>query len=282
MGYGQFVNKNHFAYLMEMGFGLTLGMIVAGGVKRERILVYFGALMPIWTALVLSNSRGGLVAMLAQVISAGLLVTAGFKVSDREGRGGRLLQVLRSMPARILLILVLVVGVAWGTLWLGGDRLVTRISEGQKGLAASQLRDGASRNQIWKATWRMFAAHPITGVGLGGYWVAIPTFHNASGLMTPQEAHNDYLELRASGGSVGMGLAIWFLVVVIKRTKMNLQTSSGFRRAAVFGATLGLIGVAVHSLVDFGLHMIVNAVVFTALVVIATANVNRIPEGSRE
>jgi hypothetical protein len=79
-----------------------------------------------------------------------------------------------------------------------------------------------------------------------------------------------------------MGLAIWFLVVVIKRTKMNLQTSSGFRRAAVFGATLGLIGVAVHSLVDFGLHMIVNAVVFTALVVIATANVNRIPEGSRE
>lgn len=32
------------------------------------------------------------------------------------------------------------------------------------------------------------------------------------------------------------------------------------------------IGVAVHSLVDFGLHMIVNAQVFTTLVMIATSN----------
>src|SRR5712691_5296602 len=32
-GYGQFINKNHFAYLMEMGFGLALGMIL-GGVRR--------------------------------------------------------------------------------------------------------------------------------------------------------------------------------------------------------------------------------------------------------
>ena len=35
-GYGQFINKNHFAFLMEMAFGLALGMIVGGGVKREQ------------------------------------------------------------------------------------------------------------------------------------------------------------------------------------------------------------------------------------------------------
>lgn len=274
MGYGQFVNKNHFAYLMEMGFGLTLGLIVAGGVGRERILIYFGALLPIWTALVLSNSRGALVAMLAQVVSAGLLLTASYKTSDREDSGGRWIKALRSMPASIAMILVLVVGVVWGTLWLGGDRLVTKLSEGQKAMAASQLREGASRNQMWKATWQMFAAHPITGVGLGGYWVAIPTFHDASGLMTPQEAHNDYLELLASGGLVGTALAVWFLIVVIGRIRTNLQINNGFERAAVFGATLGLIGVSAHSLVDFGLHMIVNAVVFTALIVIATGKVH--------
>src|ERR1700674_2126257 len=29
-GYGQFINRNHFAFLMEMGFGLTLGMTLGG------------------------------------------------------------------------------------------------------------------------------------------------------------------------------------------------------------------------------------------------------------
>jgi hypothetical protein len=39
------------------------------------------------------------------------------------------------------------------------------------------------------------------------------------------------------------------------------------------GALIGIFGVAVHSLVDFGLHVTINALVLTALVVIATARV---------
>src|SRR5689334_25123788 len=53
-GYGQFINKNHFAYLMEMAFGLGIGVAL---MKRERLLIYLALLLPIWTALVLSNSR---------------------------------------------------------------------------------------------------------------------------------------------------------------------------------------------------------------------------------
>jgi O-antigen ligase len=117
----------------------------------------------------------------------------------------------------------------------------------------------------------MIKAHPILGVGMGGYWAAVPMFHNASGSMTPQEAHNDYLELLASGGLVGLGLGICFAVVVCKRTFLNLRAPNRFCRAACFGATIGIAGVAVHSLVDFGLHMIVNALTFTTLIVIATS-----------
>src|ERR1043166_811395 len=32
-GYGQFINKNHFAYLMEMAFGLVIGLALAAGIK---------------------------------------------------------------------------------------------------------------------------------------------------------------------------------------------------------------------------------------------------------
>src|SRR5215218_8072803 len=75
-GYGQFINKNHFAYLMEMAFGLGLGIILGGGAKRDRLMIYVALLLPIWTALVLANSRGGVLAMIAQIICAVLLLTS--------------------------------------------------------------------------------------------------------------------------------------------------------------------------------------------------------------
>ncbi len=269
-GFGQFINRNHFAFLMEMGFGLTLGIIIGGGVKRERVLIYVGALLPIWTALVLSNSRGGLLAMLAQIVTAVLLFTL-LPFSKNESTAPPRRRLVTSWLARVALMSVLILGVAIGTIWVGGDRLITRIEQGQEFAAVeAEIRQNARRNQIWRATWRMFSASPITGVGLGGYWTAIPTFHDASGLFTPQEAHNDYLELLASGGLVGFALGAWFLIVVFRKTRANLSSGAGFQRAACFGASLALVGVAVHSLVDFGLHMIANAAMFTALIVIAT------------
>jgi len=272
-GYGQFINKNHFAFLMEMGFGLTLGMILGGGSKREQALIYFAALLPIWTALVLSGSRGALVAMLAQVITAVLLLSAVLRIRHATGSLSKIMRISQSLPMRLVLLLVLICGVALGTLWLGGDQLATKIEASRIEFSSdkSESREGVSRNEIWRMTLIMFAAHPILGVGMGAYWAAVPVFHDASGTMTPQEAHNDYLELLASGGVVGAAIGIWFAVVVLRRTRQNLHSRNRFHQAACFGATVGIIGVAVHSLVDFGLHMIVNAFVFTTLVMIATS-----------
>jgi len=271
-GYGQFINKNHFAFLMEMGLGLTLGMIPGGAAKREQALIYFAALLPIWIALVLSGSRGGLVAMMAQVIAAVLLFRPVARTKHSTQFSSKALRVLQSFPIRLVLLLVLVGAVAFGTLWMGGDRLATQIEAAPKDFTADiASRQGVSRNEIWRLTLRMFAAHPILGVGMGGYWAAVPEFHDASGTMRPQEAHSDYLELLASGGLVGLGIGIWFVVAVSRRTRHNLRSTNRFRRAACFGAIIGIIGVAVHSLVDFGLHMMINALIFTTLIVIATS-----------
>jgi hypothetical protein len=40
------------------------------------------------------------------------------------------------------------------------------------------------------------------------------------------------------------------------------------------GAILGIVGVAAHSLVDFGLHMMANAVVFMSLIMLATTTLD--------
>ena len=256
-GYGQFINKNHFAYLMEMAFGLVIGLALAAGIKRERLLIYVALLLPIWTALVLSNSRGGILAMLVQIVSAALLL------------GSR----RQATVLRAALLVVLVAGALFGTFWLGGDRLASNFENATSELnpAETNMRAGVSRNEIWRATLKMFAAHPITGVGLGGYWIGITAYHDASGLMTPQEAHNDYLELLSSGGLVGLAIGVWFALMLIRAVRANLAIDTGYIRALRFGAILGITGVAAHSLVDFGLHIMVNAIVFVSLIMIATA-----------
>lgn len=243
-GYGQFINKNHFAYLMEMAFGLGLGLAIAGGIKRERLLMYFALLLPIWTALVLSNSRGGILAMLVQIVVAALFLMS-----------------WQSVVLKAVLVIVLVAGILVGTLWLGGDRLASNLEAATNELSTTSA--GASRNEIWRATLKMFAAHPILGVGLGGYWIGITAYHDASGLMTPQEAHNDYLELLSSGGVIGFAIGVWFVIAVIRAARQNTNK-------AQLGAILGIAGVAAHSLVDFGLHILVNAIVFLSLIMIAT------------
>jgi O-antigen ligase len=265
-GYGQFVNKNHFAYLMEMAFGLGLGIILAGGVKRDRVMIYVALLLPIWTGLVLANSRGGILAMLTQIVVAALLLLS---FSSRSSQTSR---VARSVALKAMLIVILVGGVLFGTFWVGGDRLASNFEGARSEFNPDTSRDGVSRNEIWRASFKMFAAHPILGVGLGGYWIGITRYHDASGLMTPQEAHNDYLELLSSGGLIGFAIGVWFAVIAIRMVRTNLSTDRGFKRAVRLGAVLGVTGVAAHTLVDFGLHIIINALIFVTLIMMSTTS----------
>ncbi|HWN11879.1 MAG TPA: O-antigen ligase family protein [Pyrinomonadaceae bacterium] len=272
-GYGQFINRNHFAYLMEMGFGLALGLVVGGGVRRDQGLIYLAALLPLWTGLVLCNSRGGLIAMLAQITAAVLLFTTVTPLENAATASSRAARLLKSKTAQLALLVILVGGVIFGTLWMGGDQLAARLAATGNELPSARVesRDGVRRNEVWVSTWRMFAANPIVGVGMGAYWARVPEFHDASGAMTPQQAHNDYLELLASGGLIGLTIGVWFVLSLFRSTRENLRSPNRFRRAAAFGATMAIVGVAVHSLADFGLHLLINALVFTTLVVIAAS-----------
>jgi O-antigen ligase len=274
-GYGQFINRNHFAFLMEMSLGLTLGLVAGGGVRRNRLLLYIAAIVPMWTTLVLSNSRGGILSMLGQLIFIALL----FKTvrprqestNPHQAASGRLQRLVSSSVVRVALVVCLVVVVAVGIVWVGGDTLVSRL-EIVPGEISEEggLHQGERRIEIWRATWQMIKAHPVTGVGFGGYATAISKYHAASGEVMPQQAHNDYLELLASGGLIGLALGAWFVVSFVGPARRQLRSTNSFRRAACFGALAGIFGVAIHSLIDFGLHVTVNAIVFNALVVVAT------------
>jgi O-antigen ligase len=167
--------------------------------------------------------------------------------------------------ASLAMLIITVVGV----IWLGGDQLSTGVETATIELSHEDAgHEGTRRSDIWRATWRMARAHPLSGAGLGGFWAELPQYHDASGTSTPQQAHNDYLELLASAGLVGAAILIWFVVLLVRSSRSAFQQQSGFQRGAAIGSILGLIGIAVQSLVEFGLHVTINALVFMILLAI--------------
>lgn len=280
--YGQFINKNHFAFLMEMALGLTLGLVVWRGLTRDRLVVSLAVGLLLGGVLVLSNSRGGVLSLLGQLLFAAVLLSASKPARDSSSEGGAIGWAQRfvgSYVGRGLLIVCFFAIVVIGIKWVGGAPFAEALERMPKEVAG-QTEGGAPssrRVDIWQATWRLVKDHSVAGVGFGGYWMAITPYPGLSGESVPQEAHNDYLEFFSGGGLIGAIFGGWFLYAFFRRVREQLGTSDRYVRAARLGALIALSGIAVHSLVDYGLHIPINAIVCTALVVIATTDISRRP-----
>lgn len=281
-GYGQFINQNHFALLMEMTLGLLLGLILVKTKARHRLIAYVSMALLVWTALVFTNSRGGLISMLGLILFATIvhLMVGRWRASRREasrsGNWAVRYGAAAAMSGALVISLILLTAV--GVSWAGGDPVVTRLES-----VSGELRQGGvgslRRKEIWEATWQLIKSHPLTGAGFGGYETAIPKFATSfSGGELLSQAHNDYLEILASGGVVGAVFVVWFLVALIRTVVQRLRARSSFRYSACLGAIAGLFAVSIHSFFDFGLHITLNALVFTCLVVIATAKCSGQPQ----
>jgi O-antigen ligase len=260
-GFGQFVNKNHFAFLMELVAGLIGGLIAGKAIRREQLPFYLSILAVLWISIVMTFSRGGLLTTCAQIL---FLVAVYLRSQTLRFR------ILST--AAITLVILAIVGAA--AIWIGGDVLVTRI-EALPNEVQTAAYTGVRRREIWSATWQLIKAHPIAGSGLGAYGVAITQFHYASGELIPEAAHNDYLELLASAGLIGVGLVMWFAVSLFTQARRQLVSRNPVRRAACLGALAGIFGILTHSVVDFGLHVTTNALVAVTLVVIATKDFDK-------
>jgi O-antigen ligase len=275
-GFGQFINKNHFAFLMEMAVGLVIGVAFLRRGRSERVLLYLSALLLMAAAVVLSRSRAGLLTLAVQFIFAALLFVSSRKFAGEKHLNQKPgMRWTRSIVLSVVMIGALPLVIGGGVVWLGGDQLTTGVETANSELAGvdvSELHEGARRRDIWRAAWRMFEAHPIAGAGLGGFWAEIPVYHSASGVLTPQQAHNDYLELLASGGVLGAGLFVWFAVMLIREARKSVNAPEGIQRSVMLGAVIAMVGVGVHSIFDFGLHITINAAVFAMLLAMLRLN----------
>jgi O-antigen ligase len=79
-------------------------------------------------------------------------------------------------------------------------------------------------------------------------------------------AHNDYLQLLVEMGALGLVTALWFLLTLFRSALRKLKSwPSDTNSAVTLAAMLGVMGILVHSFMDFNLQIPGNAALFYVL-----------------
>ncbi|PYT00022.1 MAG: hypothetical protein DMF63_08610 [Acidobacteria bacterium] len=266
ISFGPFVNQHHFASLMEMTSGVTLGLLFGAGIARDRkIFLALGACV-MGMAIVFTGSRGGLISYLAVIA---FVVAASFTRNDdggsyrdgndARGRAKRNLVLLIAAGALIFLVL-------GSVLYLGGEASLLR-SVGLQSSGPGDITSG--RSHFWGVAWQIFLANPIIGAGLDAFGNAFPKYDTWPGQFRIEQAHNDYLQILADGGILGFACVASFVLILIKRGVTAASRSSNLNRSISAGALAGCFGILIHSFFDFPLRTPANAFFFLLLVVLA-------------
>jgi hypothetical protein len=125
-----------------------------------------------------------------------------------------------------------------------------------------------------QAGWRMFAAHPLVGVGPGNYNAAYPDFAVGPWFASRGHAHNYYLHVAAESGAAG---ALAYLALLAGVSYQGLtalrNTNEIFRRSIAVGCCGIIAATAGHNLFE-NLHVLSMGVQLAAVwgLVIVLAN----------
>ncbi|HEX8353876.1 MAG TPA: O-antigen ligase family protein, partial [Pyrinomonadaceae bacterium] len=264
--FGPYINRHHFAGYMELALAMPLGLLFAGAVGRERVVLYAFASAIMAVALVMTNSRGGLLSMVCEVL---FLATASALARGRGGgrEAGDRPSRLRSAAARVGLGFAMVLAVFVGVLYFGGEGALTRV-------AGTVYSDDPTtgRAHFWRGTLGIIRDHPVLGTGLGSFGAVYPRYDTGNGTYRLEQAHNDYLQILSDAGAVGGLLGLLFVGALFWMALKRMHSHDRFRRGVALGALGGCVGALVHSFFDFTLHTTANALLFLLLAALATAN----------
>lgn len=264
--FGPFVNKNHFAgwMLMATPMAITLAAASLESLRRQgsrgfaemlvwlsgpeggRALLFSFCALAMCVSLMMTGSRSGLVCIV--VVVGGMLIAARRSLSARAMAGAAL---------ATLVVLAMLLQ------WAGRDAAVERF-----------VRDSSSlsmRVSIWKTSLGLVARAPVFGTGLNSFGTAMIVADPDASTVHYAEAHNDYVQLLVETGALGLALALaaaGFGAMVMRR---RFQTRDDGREMSWTrcGAVIGLLAIAVQSLVEFSLQMPGNTTLFVVLLAIA-------------
>ena len=263
---GPFINPDHFAnYLGLLAPLACVGMFAPGllvsTAHRKAFRVFCGVTLCLLSVgILLSLSRS---VWLATSLSLGgvllMLVSPPGKQPPLLLKGvGHTIRLAALGGALFMVLLLFFVGPA------GRNQVDVRL-----GQTVTQGAGLEGRIWLWKDVVRMLQDFPLVGVGLGS-WPEVFSRYQPPPWTSHfyREAHNDYLELGAETGILGVGLLLWFFCRAGTLVIRGWPRLASHAFPAVIGTLAGLGVMAFHSGVDFSLQIPANAILFTVLLAV--------------
>ena len=256
---GTFVNRNHFAGYLEMTLSVGIGLLVAGlsdrgagSWKRFAVNLIEWILSPkmvlrlslcvLVIALTTTHSRMGNTAFFSALLIAGVI---GIALSRHATRNTVLL--LASLVAIDLLIV--------GS-WFGVEKLARRIEE-------TTIQDVHEREEPAQHTLPMIRDYAPLGAGPGSFYVVFPRYRPEKITAFFDYAHNDYAQIAAEAGYIGLGLlGLTVLLSLAAALRAQWLRRDPLMRGMSFACLMGTTAILIHSWVDFNLQIPSNAVYF--------------------
>jgi len=256
--FGPYSNPDHYAGLIEMLVPVAVCYIAS---QRQRytvlvlVLLSSAAAVAV-TSLLLTGSRGGLLALFTEIAIAGVMFR-------RKAMGVNKWSLTASSAGAVLAVLMLF---SWIDPGLAAHKLETIVDvPSQMWIDATEFRKTVALDSL-----HMLRDRPIFGVGLGNFEIAYPRYQSFPSDLSIDYAHDDYVQAATETGLVGAALIVLALVLFFRlafhKAGRRLESGHGWIQ---LGATLGCCGLLVHSLVDFNLHIPANAAWFAVLAGIA-------------
>ena len=244
--YGSYVNRDHYAGLLEMLVPIPLALSMSYLLRKEmRVLVGFCGVLMAGT-IFLCGSRGGMIAFILE-----MALLAPLSIAKR-----RRFRAIVAYAALCVSTLVFIL-----------------LSNDGRGLARIGDLSTGIRPKITVDSLRMFSKRPVSGWGLGTFPTVYPEYRSFYTNLFINEAHNDYAQLLVETGVLGFALMLWFLARLYRRGLSELEHwQDHWDRTVSLAALIGCTGILVHSFVEFNLQITANAAFFYALCALAASD----------
>jgi putative inorganic carbon (hco3(-)) transporter len=260
VAHGTFINRNHYALLLNLSMCLGVGFLyyrsldilrgqnltfrrvisAPGSAKLAWIMMWL-ALMGL--ALVFSMSRMGIFALVGCICV--MIVSGKFSQEIKRTRilGSALICIILGMAA-----------------YTGLDAVLVRYENITQ--AVNLEKD---RIPIWRDAWRIVPGHLLFGNGLGTFQWLFPAYERIEPDTPAKYAHNDYLQALIEIGVIGLVLVLWAIAASWRAAVRNIRRAKDPLVRGIGLASLGaLTAIALQEITDFSLY-IPGVAVMTAI-----------------
>jgi O-antigen ligase len=258
-GSGTFINPNSFAAYLEIIVPLALAYVVMGRFSATAKVLLTYAALAMLVGIVASLSRGGILAAAGALVLFCLILLA---------------QKDYWLPAFVTLTLLLIAGFIFAGQF---DSVQRRFAQGFK----NQKIESEGRNYYWQAAEELFERQPVWGVGPAHFDVEFPTVRPWQAQDRPTYVHNDYLNTLCDWGVVGMviiatfcGLLAWIVVQAwfsVRKNANDFSSRRSDRKAFILGASIGVVALMLHCIVDFNMQIPADAITTITLMALIAA-----------